>query len=612
MCGIVGFAGKNNDAIESILDVLSRLEYRGYDSAGIAAFFNKKLKVIKTEGRISNLKDKIEITNYGESNCGIGHTRWATHGKPSNKNAHPHTNNDNTIALVHNGIIENYISLKQELIKKGYKFYSDTDTEILVKLLDFIKKNYNLNIKETILKLLKIIDGSYALGIIFNEYPEQIIAVKKGSPLIIGIGNNQNVIASDVIALLKYAKEYIILEDNEIAFVKKDSIRIINTDGKEIKKEIHKVNYDLIEVGKYGYPNFMIKEIFEQPKAILNTIKNKIKDNQINFTIPGISDMQLKKIKHIHIIACGSALNAGMIGKVIIENLTNVPCSIEVASEFRYQKTIIQENDLCIFISQSGETADTLAALYKAKKQKVLILSVVNVISSTLARESDGILYTLAGPEIAVATTKAYSSQLIILYLFAMHLSKIKKFNNSNEKYLCDSILQIPNKIKIILETLDLIIQQIAIKYANRSNIFFIGRGIDYPVAIESSLKLKEISYIHSEAYPAGELKHGTISLIEDGTLVIAIATQKDLFYKTISNVREVISRGATVILITKESINEDFSECEKIIKIPDIYNFFTPSLTIIITQLFAYYVSLERKCDIDKPRNLAKSVTVE
>lgn len=611
MCGIVGFTGKTQ-AIDILLKGLYSLEYRGYDSAGIAGFCPDGLHIIKTKGRIKNLEEKLAQVGSMKCTCGIGHTRWATHGGPSEANSHPHLGGDGGVAVVHNGIIENYMELRESLQKKGYDFKSDTDTESVAHLIHYLANESEKNLAETVLEAVSLVRGSYALGVVSLDCPEEIIAARRDSPLIIGIGDGENMIASDIPAIIFKTKRYIVLDDNEVAIVRPESVTVLNKFGDEIQKEIQTVTWDLKAAEKGGYEHFMIKEIMEQPKAVADTVNPRINNGKIVFENNGLTDERLKAIKNVHLVACGSALHAGIVGKNIIESMCRVRATAEVASEFRYNDPIISKDDLCIIISQSGETADTLAALRQAKSKGAFTIAIVNVVSSTIAREADGVLYTWAGPEISVATTKAYSAQLSSLYMIATKIAVVKGLIDENkEKEICDEILKLPKYIEETLEIKEQL-QYIATKYYNRGNVFFIGRGLDYAAAMEASLKLKEISYIHSEAYAAGELKHGTISLIEEGTLVVALATQCELYEKTLSNIREVVARGADVILITNDDFNGDISCCKQVIKLKKCFKNFSASLSIVPLQLLSYYIAVQRNCDVDKPRNLAKSVTVE
>lgn len=608
MCGIVGYIGENQ-AAPIILEGLAKLEYRGYDSAGMAVFDGKEIKTQKATGRLKVLEN---LTRGGETlpgTVGIGHTRWATHGAPSDRNAHPHTNTTGTIAVVHNGIIENYLQLKKKLLDKGYTFQSETDTEVLAQLLDYYYKGNPL---EAITKVLHRVEGSYALGIMFADYPDEIYAARKDSPLIVGQSENGSFIASDVPAILKYTRTVYYMENQEVAALRRDGLRFLSVDEEEVTKTPVQIDWDADAAEKAGYEHFMLKEIYEQPKTITDTISPRIRNNDIVIEELNMTDEELRAVKRIHIVACGSAYHTGVTGKYVLEGLARIPVEVDVASEFRYRNPILEEGSMVIVISQSGETADTLAALREAKARGFKVLGIVNVVGSSIAREADACLYTWAGPEIAVATTKAYSAQLTALYMLAMKFAKVRG-TITEEKFqeMLGDLRCLPDQIELLLGQKEKV-QHFANRYLGARDIFFIGRGIDYAISLEGSLKLKEISYIHSEAYAAGELKHGTISLIEDGTLVVALATQPNLFQKTISNIVEVKSRGAFVMAIT----NEENKAMEKVsdytLYIPETNPFFTNSLAIIPLQLFAYYVAVGRGCDVDKPRNLAKSVTVE
>lgn len=606
MCGIVGYTGTKN-AIDVLLDGLQKLEYRGYDSAGIAFFFENNINMIKSKGRLLALREKIDSIGNVSSFCGIGHTRWATHGEPSDVNSHPHGNQK--ISIVHNGIIENYLEIKSKLISKGYSFESETDTETISKLLEYY---YSGDPVSALTKVLQKLRGSYALGVVFSDFPNKIFAVRKDSPLIVGIGENENFIASDIPAILKYTRQYYMLEQNEIAIISSQDIEIIDMFGEKIKKEIFVANWDIEAAEKSGYDHFMIKEIHEQPKAIKDTISSRIINSLPNLGIDSLTDEVLRNIKSIHIVACGTAMHAGIIGKYAIEKMVRMPVTIDVASEFRYKNPILNKDDLVLIISQSGETADTLAALRLAKSRGIRTLAIVNVVGSSIAREADDVIYTWAGPEIAVASTKAYSVQLSVLYLISLKLCLIH--NTLDKKQIeqyCNELLTVPEKISEYLNDCEYS-KYCATQFQNATSLFFIGRGLDYAIAQEGSLKLKEISYIHSEAYAAGELKHGTISLIDKDVPVIAIITQNDLFEKMMSNIKEVKTRGAKVLIIHSQSINVDESYGDLFIKVPDVSDFLMPLCTIVVLQLFAYYASVLRGCDVDKPKNLAKSVTVE
>lgn len=608
MCGIIGYIGEKQ-AAPILLEGLSKLEYRGYDSAGIAVFSGDKIDVKKSRGRLSVLS---EMTDGGKSvtgTAGIGHTRWATHGEPSDVNSHPHLSSSGRFAIVHNGIIENYIPLKKKLIDKGFEFISETDTEVVAHLIEYY---YNGDILEAVIKVIERVNGSYALGILSLDNPDQFIAVRKSSPLIVGLGEGENFIASDVTAILNHTRNIYYLEDNEIVVLKKDSVKVYNLDREEVKKDVFTVNWDISAAEKGGYEHFMMKEIEEQPRALRETISPRIQDGKIVLDDIALSAEDIKKINKIFIIACGSAYHVGMVGKYIIEKLCRKPVEAIVASEFRYCDPIIGENDLAIIISQSGETADTIAALKEAKQNGARTIGIVNVVGSTIANLSDDVLYTWAGPEIAVATTKAYSTQLSVMYLLAAYMAdKLGTISAEYYDRLVEGIEKLPDQVAALLKGKDKV-QYLASKFFNCHSIFFIGRNLDYAVSLEGSLKLKEISYIHSEAYAAGELKHGTISLIEDGTLVIALATCSKLFEKTVSNIKEVKARGAVVIGVAKDSENHKEDAGDYVIELPDTEEIFMPSLTVIPLQLFGYYVASLKGCDIDKPRNLAKSVTVE
>lgn len=612
MCGIVGFTGRE-DALPILIKGLHALEYRGYDSAGIAAMTPEGLRVIKTRGRIDALEEKVKAAGDLHCTCGIGHTRWATHGEPSDANSHPHLGGDGKIAVVHNGIIENYLELREHLTARGYVFRSETDTETVAHLIaDLHKESPDGDIARTVLRAIHRVRGSYALGVVSLDRPDEIVAARRDNPLVIGLGEGENMIASDVTAIIRRTRKYMILDDNEVAIIRPDSVQVFNAFGEPIEKEIRTVTWDLSAAEKGGYEHFMIKEIMEQPRAISQTIQPRIRDGEIVFEENGLTDDRLKKANHVHIIGCGSALHAGIVGQRVIETISRVRCTARVASEFRYENPIVEPNDLCIVISQSGETADTLAAMRQAKAAGAFAVAIVNVVSSTIAREADGVLYTWAGPEISVATTKAYSAQLAALYLIAGRLAYARgKMTAEQQRDFCSQLQKLPETLEKTLECKQTM-QYLATRYNNRSSVFFLGRGLDYAAAMEASLKLKEISYIHSEAYAAGELKHGTISLIEDGTLVVALATQPELYEKTVSNIREVTSRGAEVILIAGSDFSGDESACRHVIRLPECPSLFSASLSIVPLQLLAYYIAVERSCDVDKPRNLAKSVTVE
>lgn len=608
MCGIVGYIG-HNAAAPVILEGLAKLEYRGYDSAGMAIFDGSKIKIKKSVGRLKVLE---ELTHGGETmpGCvGIGHTRWATHGAPSDVNSHPHYNEEETIAVVHNGIIENYLPLKEKLIDKGYKFISDTDTEVLAHLIDYY---YRGNPIEAIIKVMHRVQGSYALGIMFAEHPDQIFAVRKDSPLIVGQNEDGCFIASDVPAILKYTRQVYFIENQEIVRLRGDHMHFYTVDEEEIEKEAVTIEWDSDAAEKGGYEHFMLKEMYEQPKTVTDTLMPRLKGNDIVIEELGMSDMDINAIKKIHIVACGSAYHTGVTAKYIIEGISRIPVEVDVASEFRYRNPILEEGAMVIVISQSGETADTLAALRESQKCGYKVLGIVNVVGSSIAREADNVMYTWAGPEIAVATTKAYSAQLVALYLLAMKFGKVRgKISEDVFKDMIEDLKRLPGQIERLLSNKERI-QKFANRYIGAKDVFFIGRGIDYAISMEGSLKLKEISYIHSEAYAAGELKHGTISLIEEGTLVAAVATQDILFQKTLSNMVEVKARGAFVLAVTNEGNTDIEKAADYVIYIPKTNAYFTNSLAIIPLQLFGYYVAVGKGCDVDKPRNLAKSVTVE
>lgn len=607
MCGIVGYVGKR-DCTKILLDSLSKLEYRGYDSAGIAVFQGEDIKTCKTKGRIADLKSKIAKDGViGESSCGIGHTRWATHGEPSDINSHPHGNAN--ISIVHNGIIENYQKIKAFLQKKGYVFESQTDTETVAKLLDYY---YNGNPMETIQRVLGDIEGSYALGIVFKDFPNTVYAVRKDSPLIVGVGEDEAFIASDVPAILKFTRNYYLLEPEEIAVLCDGKAQIYDKYGSLLEKELHVADWDMEAAEKGGYEHFMLKEINEQPNAIKQTVSPRIADGLPNLEECGMTSDKLKSYKNIFVVACGTAMHAGLVGKYVIEKLARVPVTVDVASEFRYRDPIIGNGDLVIIVSQSGETADTLEALKLSKKMGADTLAIVNVVGSSIAREADMVVYTHAGPEISVASTKAYSVQISVFYLIAFLLAYVKGAISEEECRRLTAVLEnVPNMIDVILKQ-EKNCQYIASQLISSENLLYIGRGLDYALSMEGSLKLKEISYIHSESYAAGELKHGTISLVTDSMPVIAVATQRDLFDKTVSNAKEVKARGGKVIFVTHNYINVDDDVADYKIGIPTIDDILMPMLAVIPLQLIAYYTSVLRGNDVDKPRNLAKSVTVE
>ena len=612
MCGIVGYTGMHS-AAPVLLDGLSKLEYRGYDSAGIAVRDGEnRSEVIKAKGRLKKL---VEKTNGGDSvpgTCGIGHTRWATHGEPSENNAHPHMSDDGDVVAVHNGIIENYQELKDKLIRKGYTFYSETDTEVAVKLVDYYYKKYEGTPVDALTHAMVRIRGSYALAIMFKEYPEEIYVARKDSPMILGVENGESYIASDVPAILKYTRNVYYIGNLEMARVRKGEITFFNLDGDEVEKQPKVIEWDAEAAEKAGFEHFMIKEIHEQPKAVADTLNSVLHDGMIDLNDVGLSEEEIRNISQIYIVACGSAYHVGMAAQYVLEDLARLPVRVELASEFRYRKPLLDKNGLAIIISQSGETADSLAALREAKAKGVRTLGIVNVIGSSIAREADNVFYTLAGPEISVATTKAYSTQLIASYLLAIQFAKVRE-EITQEQYdgMIAELQTLPEKIQKIIDDKERL-QWFASKQVNAKDIFFIGRGIDYAISMEGSLKMKEISYIHSEAYAAGELKHGTISLIEDGTLVIGCLTQPNLYEKTVSNMVECKSRGAYLMGMTTYGNYNIEDTADFVTYIPKTDPHFATSLAVIPLQLMGYYVSVAKGLDVDKPRNLAKSVTVE
>lgn len=612
MCGIVGYVGKEQ-AAPILLDGLSKLEYRGYDSAGIAVRDNASaIKIVKAKGRLKGLIEKTDAGHAVFGTCGIGHTRWATHGEPSETNAHPHTSDDGNVVGVHNGIIENYQELKTKLVKNGYSFYSSTDTEVAVKLVDYYYKKYEHTPVDAINHAMVRIRGSYALAMMFEEYPNEIYVARKDSPMIIGIADGNCYIASDVPAILKYTRNVYYIGNMELGRLADGKATFYNLDGDEIQKDLVEIKWDAEAAEKGGYEHFMMKEIHEQPKAILDTMNSKIKDGRIDLSDMGLSEEDIKNISQVFIVACGSAYHTGVVTQYVMEDLARIPVRVELASEFRYRRPILNKNDLVIVVSQSGETADTLAGLRLAKEQGVKTLGIVNVVGSSIAREADNVFYTLAGPEIAVATTKAYSAQLIAGYMLSIEFARVRG-EITEEQYTgyITELQTIPDKIGRILEDKERI-QWFAAKQANAQDIFFVGRGIDYAICLEGSLKLKEISYIHSEAYAAGELKHGTISLIEDGILVIGVLTQPELYEKTISNMVECKSRGASLMALTTVGNYSIEDTAEFTVYVPKTDEHFAASLAVVPLQLLGYYVSVARGLDVDKPRNLAKSVTVE
>ena len=606
MCGIVGYVGKRS-AQDVLLDGLEKLEYRGYDSAGVALAQEGGIRVVKSKGRLDALRQKLAVQALAESSCGIGHTRWATHGEPSDVNSHPHSTP--RVSIVHNGIIENYGALKERLAARGYTFESETDTEVLVKLIDSC---YHGEPLQALHEALGMVRGSYALAVLFKDFPDTIFAVKKESPLIVGWGEGENFVASDIPALLKYTRDYSVLEESDLAVVTAQGIRFYNAFGEPVERQRLTADWDQEAAEKGGYPHFMLKEINEQPAAITATVSPRVEDGLPDLRIPELTDERLRSIRTVHLVACGTAMHAGMVGKAAIETLARVPAEVDIASEFRYRDPILNKDDLVIIISQSGETSDTLAALKLAKSRGVPVLAIVNVVGSSIARAADYILYTYAGPEIAVASTKAYVVQMCVLYLFALRLAYARgKLEEAETKRLTAELLRAGEVIKPRLDDCEQI-KYLASRFVNTQSCFFIGRGFDYALSLEGSLKLKEISYVHSDAYAAGELKHGTISLITDGVPVIALATQKQVYEKTISNAKETKSRGARVILFTTKDAAVPEGVADYIVRLDEYEDLLMPLQLIVPLQLFAYYMAVLRGCDVDKPRNLAKSVTVE
>ena len=612
MCGIVGYVG-SQQAAPILLDGLSKLEYRGYDSAGLAVRNGtEETEVIKAKGRLKVLAEKTNNGTAVPGTCGIGHTRWATHGEPSENNAHPHMSDDGNVVAVHNGIIENYQELKNKLLRKGYTFYSETDTEVAVKLIDYYYKKYEGTPVDAINHSLVRIRGSYALAVMFKDYPEEIYVARKDSPMILGVGDGESFIASDVPAILKYTRNVYYIGNLEMAKVSKEEITFYNLDGEEIQKKMKTVDWDAEAAEKAGFEHFMMKEIHEQPKAIQDTLNSVIKDGAIDFSGLELTKEEILSFEQIYIVACGSAWHVGMAAQYVLEDMARIPVRVELASEFRYRSMAVNKNALVIAISQSGETADTLAALRLAKEKGMTTLAIVNVVGSSIAREADKVFYTLAGPEISVATTKAYSAQLAAMYCIAVEFAFVRgKITEEQYAYYISELLTIAPKINKILEDKERL-QWFAAKYAGAHDVFFVGRGIDYAVSLEGSLKLKEISYIHSEAYAAGELKHGTISLIEPGTLVIGMLTQSKLYEKTMSNMVECRSRGAYLLGLTTYGKYEIEETVDFAVYVPRIDEYFAGSLAVVPLQLLGYYVSVAKGLDVDKPRNLAKSVTVE
>ena len=612
MCGIVGFAGKK-EALPILLDGLERLEYRGYDSAGVAVVsLDGDLQVKKSKGRLSVLREILDTQSPLSGNIGIGHTRWATHGEPNDTNAHPHVGQEGKIAVVHNGIIENYLEIKKSLIRKGIVFSSDTDTEVIVQLLEYYYRKKS-NLMDAVYAVLNRIKGAYAMGILCSDNPGQMIAARKDAPLLIGYGEDGNYIASDVTALLAHTRTVAYMEDDEVAVITADDVQIFDPDRFRLEKEIHEIEWDVSDAEKGGYAHFMLKEIMEQPEAVRKTISPRLADGEIVLEELRDAKELMKSISRIYIVACGSAYHVGMVGKYALEKMMHIPVEACLASEFRYSEPILGESSLVIIISQSGETLDSMAALREAKRRGSKVLSIVNVMGSSIARESDYVLYTWAGPEIAVATTKAYTTQMVLLLMFGVYLAKqLDRMEQEEYMAVTRGLQELPEKISIVLSDIDHY-QKAASRYFNHNSVFYIGRNLDYALGLEGSLKLKEISYIHSESYAAGELKHGTISLIEHGTLVVALATYEPLVEKSLSNIVEVKSRGAEVIAMTTEQTARLIgSQASEMFVIPKTHSLLQSVLGVIPLQLFAYYVALNRGCDIDKPRNLAKSVTVE
>ena len=606
MCGIVGYVGKRN-AQDVLLDGLEKLEYRGYDSAGVALALEGGIRVVKSKGRLAELRKRLAVEALARSGCGIGHTRWATHGEPSDVNSHPHSTP--RVSIVHNGIIENYGVLKERLMAKGYTFESETDTEVLVKLIDSCYEGEPLKALRAALAMVR---GSYALAVLFRDFPDTLFAVKRESPLIVGWGEEENFIASDIPALLKYTRRYSVLEEGDMAVVNADGIRFYNEFAEPVEREVLTANWDQEAAEKGGYPHFMLKEINEQPAAITATVSPRVENGLPDLRVPELTDEQLRRIGTVHLVGCGTAMHAGMVGKAAIEALARVPAQVEIASEFRYRNPILRPEDLVIIISQSGETSDTLAALKLAKSRGVPVLAIVNVVGSSIARAADYVMYTYAGPEIAVASTKAYMVQMCVLYLFALRLAYARGMQTDAEiRRLTAELLRAGEVIKPRLADCEQI-KYLASRFVNTQSCFFIGRGFDYSLSLEGSLKLKEISYVHSDAYAAGELKHGTISLVTDGVPVIALATQKQVYEKTISNAKETKSRGAKVLLFTTRDAVVPDGVADYVVRLDDYDDLLMPLQLIVPLQLFAYYMAVLRGCDVDKPRNLAKSVTVE
>jgi len=609
MCGIVGYIG-SKEAVPILIESLEKLEYRGYDSAGVVIPEEGKLKVIKRAGKLDSLKEKLNGCSYGAS-MGIGHTRWATHGKPSDSNAHPHSDCTGHFAVVHNGIIENYLSLREWLQANGHTFRSQTDTEVLPHL---IEHYYNGDLVETVLKVVPKLEGSFAIAVISSHEPDKVVAVRQDSPLVVGLGVGENFLASDIPALLKHTRKTYILNDGEVAVLEADRVRVMDREGNEFNKEVLGIKWEAEQAEKGGYEHFMLKEIYEQPRALRDTLSGRISKDGSHVILDEvkITPEEIKSLKKIFITACGTAYHAGLVGKYIIEKLVRLPVEVDIASEFRYRHPIIEPGSLVIVISQSGETADTLAALREAKRQGARVIAVTNVVGSSVSREADDLIYTWAGPEIAVASTKAYTTQLVAMYLFALYLADVRGTVRPEEaKEIIRGLKELAAKAEAILDN-TVVVKDYAREFACCTNVFFIGRGLDYAVAMEGSLKLKEISYIHAEAYAAGELKHGTLALIEENMPVVALATQQGLFDKMVSNIQEVKARGAAVVALAMDDLREVEKVAGKVIYIPNTHPVLAPVLTVIPLQLLAYHTAVARGCDVDKPRNLAKSVTVE
>ncbi|MGI6122800.1 MAG: glutamine--fructose-6-phosphate transaminase (isomerizing) [Acetivibrionales bacterium] len=608
MCGIVGYIGER-DVTPVLVGGLKKLEYRGYDSAGVAILNDNNISVVKAKGRLASLEERLSSTKLN-GHVGIGHTRWATHGEPNDINSHPHLSNNGNIAVVHNGIIENYMQLKEFLTGKGYEFVSETDTEVIAQLIEY---NYKGDLLKAVMNTMNDVEGAYALGVVCSDYPDRFVAARKDSPLIVGLGKNENFIASDIPAILEYTRDIYILEDKEVVSVTANGVEIFNLLGEKIQRDVFHVDWDVSSAEKGGYEHFMMKEISEEPGAIKATLSPRIQNNQIILDKFNVADEFIKNCEKINIIACGTAYHAGVVGKYIIEKLARIPVEVDVASEFRYRDPIINNKQMTIAISQSGETLDTLMAMREAKKRGSRTIAIVNIVGSSIAREADDVLYTWAGPEIAVASTKAYNTQLAALYLFALNFARQRgELDEESYQDYITQLQKLPEQIEAVLSDREMV-QKFAYNHFNANSVFFIGRSMDYALSMEGSLKLKEISYIHSEAYAGGELKHGTIALIEEGTLVICPLTQDHLLEKMISNIREIKARGAVILAITTKKNEEDVSKvADAVITIPDMDYIFAPIVAVTPMQLFAYYVSVMKGNDVDKPRNLAKSVTVE